>query len=147
MADFGGATITVPADPGGLDKAQIAKLLDSADLIDDWLGAVRAHALHLAESGSAIPGYKLVPKRATRKWGENAEAEQVANMNVIASALQLLETLKCAEYTVNVTRACLMDSVETHSTHGGWLHQEAMRLDLELDMIRDSITKATGEQP
>lgn len=75
------------------------------------------------------------------------EAEQVANMNVIASALQLLATLKCAEYTVNVTRACLMDSVETHSTHGGWLHQEAMRLDLELDMIRDSITKATGEQP
>ena len=63
-----------------LDKGQIAKLLDAADLIDDWLGAVRAHALHLAESGSAIPGYKLVPKRATRKWREDASIYTVSGV-------------------------------------------------------------------
>jgi hypothetical protein len=80
MADFGGATITVPADPAVLSAAELARLLDSADLIDKWLAAVRAHALHMAESGQAVPGYKLVDKRATRKWRDEAVA---------------LETLRC----------------------------------------------------
>ena len=71
MADFAGATITVPAEPGVLTVEQLARLLEHADLIDDWLSAVRAHALHLAESGTPIPGFKLVPKRAVRKWRDD----------------------------------------------------------------------------
>lgn len=76
MADFAGATITVPASPSVLSVDQLARLLDHADLIDDWLAAVRAHALHLAESGVAVPGYKLVQKRATRKWRAEEEVPQ-----------------------------------------------------------------------
>lgn len=76
MADFAGATITVPSEPGVLTVEQMARLLDHADLIDDWLAAVRAHALHLAESGVVVPGYKLVPKRATRKWVDEASVAQ-----------------------------------------------------------------------
>jgi hypothetical protein len=76
MADFSGATITVPAEPALLDPADLARLLDGADLIDKWLAAVRAHALHLAESGQAVPGYKLVDKRATRKWRDPAQVPQ-----------------------------------------------------------------------
>jgi hypothetical protein len=76
MADFGGATITVPADPGVLSPEEMARLLDSADLIDKWLAAVRAHALHLAESGQPVPGYKLVDKRATRKWRDEGAVPQ-----------------------------------------------------------------------
>ncbi len=76
MADFAGATITVPADPGVLTVDQIADLLRHADLIDDWLAAVRAHALHLAESGAAVPGFKLVPKRAVRKWRDEDEVKR-----------------------------------------------------------------------
>jgi hypothetical protein len=71
MAEFAGASITVPADPGVLSVEQIARLLTHADLIDDWLAAVRGHALHLAESGTVVPGFKLVPKRATRKWRDD----------------------------------------------------------------------------
>lgn len=76
MAEFAGATITVPADPGLLSPDELARLLDSADLIDKWLAAVRAHALHLAESGQAVPGYKLVDKRATRRWRDEDAAPQ-----------------------------------------------------------------------
>lgn len=76
MADFAGASITVPAEPGVLTVEQLARLLDHADLIDGWLAAVRAHALHLAESGATVPGYKLVPKRATRKWANEEEVPQ-----------------------------------------------------------------------
>jgi hypothetical protein len=74
MAEFAGASITVPADPGMLTTEQIARLLTHADLIDDWLAAVRGHALHLAESGTVVPGFKLVPKRATRKWRDFQDA-------------------------------------------------------------------------
>jgi len=76
LADFGGATITVPSDPAVLQPPDLARLLDAADLVDEWLGAVRAYALHLAESGETVPGYKLVPKRATRKWREEDSTPQ-----------------------------------------------------------------------
>jgi len=77
MADFAGAVIKVPADPGVLTPEQMARLLDASDLIDKWLAAVRAHALHLAESGGTVPGYKLVDKRATRKWRDDGAAPQL----------------------------------------------------------------------
>ena len=76
MADFAGVTIKVPADPGVLDPVDLARLLDGADLIDKWLAAVRAHALHLAESGVVVPGYKLVDKRAVRKWRDDGSVPQ-----------------------------------------------------------------------
>lgn len=71
MVDFASASITVPADPGVLSVSEMAAILDKADLIDNWVSAVRAHALHLAEAGTEVPGYKLVDKRATRKWRED----------------------------------------------------------------------------
>lgn len=76
MADFATATITVPASPEVLSDAEIARLLDNADLIDNWLSAVRSHALHRAESGHELPGYKLVSKRATRKWVDDGQVPQ-----------------------------------------------------------------------
>lgn len=82
MADFATASITVPADPGVLSTEQVARLLDSADLIDTWLAAVRAHALHQAERGIPIPGYKLVPKRATRKWRDNAQFAALSGYDI-----------------------------------------------------------------
>lgn len=51
-----------------LSPAQLREILDKADMIEDWLHAVRAHALTVLESGGAVPGYKLVEKRAIRKW-------------------------------------------------------------------------------
>lgn len=70
-------------------------------------------------------------------------AELDADRRLIAAAPELLDALTSAEYSVNVTRACLMDSVETHGTHGGWLEQEADRLAGVLDEIRAAIAKAT----
>lgn len=55
---------------------ELAKTLDAADLIQDWINARRAMAHQLAESGVEIPGYILVPKQSREKWKEDAE-EQV----------------------------------------------------------------------
>jgi hypothetical protein len=52
-------------DPGMLRKA-----LDSRDVIKSWLKNLDEFAYREAEAGRCPPGYKLVPKRATRKWAD-----------------------------------------------------------------------------
>jgi hypothetical protein len=69
-----------PPSPASLTPAQVAEVLAKADVIEDWIAAVRKHALLEAEQGRAPPGFKLVAKRAVRKWC-------VEDRRVIESAL------------------------------------------------------------
>jgi hypothetical protein len=64
--------------PDSMTVEQVSKILQYSDLIQDWLKAVEAHALLLAEHGEAIPGYKLVKKKANRAWV--ASEAEVADM-------------------------------------------------------------------
>lgn len=53
-----------------LDKVDVDTLsewLTKADMLDDWIKALRAQAFQVAEHRQ-IPGWKLVPKRGTRRW-------------------------------------------------------------------------------
>lgn len=54
--------------PEMLTPAQLKKALDLSEVINDWIRAVEAYAEESARRGVAIPGYKLVKKRANRKW-------------------------------------------------------------------------------
>ena len=58
-----------------LPMEQIAAYLSKADAIEQWLTDVRALALQVLESGGSVPGYKLVAKRATRQWTDEAAAK------------------------------------------------------------------------
>jgi hypothetical protein len=62
--------------PESLSNDQIAELLDKADVIETWLKAVRAYAQELIEAGDNVPGWKLVPKRGTRKWKDERMVKQ-----------------------------------------------------------------------
>lgn len=62
--------------PESLTAQQISELLDKADVIETWLKAVRAYAQELIEAGDYIPGWKLVPKRGTRKWKDERMVKQ-----------------------------------------------------------------------
>lgn len=53
---------------------QMAETLANADQISSWIKAVQAHAHAEACSGRFPAGYKLVAKRANRKWRDEAEA-------------------------------------------------------------------------
>lgn len=64
--DLGDAKIK--NQPDDMMPEDIAKVLDSADMIQDWLNAVRAYAHAQAESGVVIPDYMLVAKQARKKW-------------------------------------------------------------------------------
>jgi hypothetical protein len=74
-----------PPAPQTLTMDQLVRVLDHADMIQNWLNAVRAYAQDQAEMGVDVmygeSTYILTPKRATRKW--QGEDEQ------ILTALQL----------------------------------------------------------
>lgn len=74
-----------PPAPQTLTMDQMVRVLDHADMIQNWLNAVRAYAQEQAEMGVDVAAgdsvYVLTPKRATRKW--QGEDEQ------ILAALQL----------------------------------------------------------
>jgi hypothetical protein len=57
-----------------LDRTAIADYLAKADLVEQWISDLRALAFQTLEAGEEIPGYKLVPKRGTRKWADEAQA-------------------------------------------------------------------------
>ena len=62
--------------PESLNAQQIAELLDKADVIETWLKAVQAYAQELIKAGDYVPGWKLVPKRGTRKWKDERLVKQ-----------------------------------------------------------------------
>ena len=52
----------------------IATYLDQADILEDWIKGLRDLAHQMLESDVAVPGYKLVAKRAIRQWSDEALA-------------------------------------------------------------------------
>ncbi len=61
--------------PDALSPERAAQILDAADMISDWINAVRAYWHEQAEMGVEIPNYVLVPKQGREKWDDGAEAE------------------------------------------------------------------------
>lgn len=59
-----------------LDGETIGKYLANADVLEQWISDLRALAHQMLENSKAVPGYKLVAKRATRKWRDEQEARR-----------------------------------------------------------------------
>lgn len=57
-----------------IDVNQIGSYLQLADQVETWASELRALAHQLLEAGTAVPGYKLVNKRATRQWSDTSAA-------------------------------------------------------------------------
>ncbi len=51
-----------------LSDADVADILDRADMFTNWINAVKEHAFKQALNGKKWPGYKLVEGRANRKY-------------------------------------------------------------------------------
>lgn len=51
-----------------LSNAEIGEILSKAEIIENWLKGLRAEASLRIDAGQTVPGWKLAPKRATRKW-------------------------------------------------------------------------------
>ena len=62
-----------------LSKVNLVKAglgLEQCDLLEQWIKDFRAMAHHAQESGLRIPGWKLVDKRASRKWKDEVKAKK-----------------------------------------------------------------------
>lgn len=79
LAEFADGELVVPAAEE-LSLVEMAGVLRAAETIGNWVKAVQAHAHTLAIAGVVVPGFKLVAKRATRKWGDTEEAKDLLLM-------------------------------------------------------------------
>lgn len=70
-------TAFTPPAPATLSRQDLLTVLGAADLLTDWVKAVEAHAFGLLEQGEELEGWKLVEKRATRKWVDEAEVARL----------------------------------------------------------------------
>ena len=74
-----------------LDVTAIAAALEDAELLEQWIADLRALAFQMLEEGVAVPGYKLVPKRATRQWvNEDAALDALRDLGIKEN--ELMET-------------------------------------------------------
>lgn len=64
--------------PDMLSPERAAQLLDAADMISDYVNAVRAYWHAQAEMGVEIPNYILVAKTGREKWNDGVEATVTA---------------------------------------------------------------------
>jgi len=63
-----------PPAPSELTPDQIAAAISMFPTIEQWMKAVREHAYSLANSGTVVPGHKLVDKQGNRKWRDEGDA-------------------------------------------------------------------------
>jgi hypothetical protein len=86
------APVLPPAD--ALTITQLSGILKCADQIAAWLKAVEAHALNLLNHGEEVPGFKLVKKKANRRWIDQEEARSALSLYMSDEEMLTAPTLK-----------------------------------------------------
>ena len=76
-------------DPATMDDQQIRQIMEAAPLMRQLLEAVEKEALRRLESGTPIPGLKLVHGRGSRAWAlpEEEMAEKLVKMGIPKTAI------------------------------------------------------------
>lgn len=67
-------------DPFTLSGEELAERLSFVESLTGWIKVIVAHGHAEAEQGRKIPGWKLVAKRATRRWKDKDAALEFADM-------------------------------------------------------------------
>lgn len=73
QAEFADDGAIILPQPESMDVIDIKKVLGFSDTLGSWLKAVETYAFNMLERGEKIDGYKLVKKRANRKWKFNED--------------------------------------------------------------------------
>jgi hypothetical protein len=81
--------------PRTAEAAQLSQAMSMVADVEEWCRAVRAQAHEQAEQGLKIDGFKLVNKRASRKWtDENTVADMVRKARMLKIDEAMNMTLK-----------------------------------------------------
>ena len=57
-----------------MNEEELGAMLAKVDVVEDYIKALRKYATERLEQGSVVRGWQLQPKRATRKWKDEAAA-------------------------------------------------------------------------
>ena len=74
QSDF--AVAVVPPAPALLPIDTLAEYATKFHILEEWMDAVRARLLGELNAGRAVPGFKLVEKRANRVWADEDKTAQ-----------------------------------------------------------------------
>lgn len=97
-------------DPGELSEA-----LERVPMIKQWLKSVESFAYSEAAAGRIPPGYKIVEKRATRKWRDDIQAtKDLISMNIEPDKFQEPAKLKSPAALEKAIGKKLMKDMEEH---------------------------------
>lgn len=70
-------------DPRQLKDDELREILDKRDLVEQFFKVVESYVYDRLEAGDEFPGYKLIPKRAYRRWkDEDAVVEWARGLNL-----------------------------------------------------------------
>jgi len=74
--DFADLSVPGPAHIAPTSDEWLSVTMAKADLIEDWLKAIRAEVERRLLAGGSVPGYKVVQgKQGNRAWADTAKAE------------------------------------------------------------------------
>ncbi len=94
-------------------------ILNAADRLEEWIGRVREHAFNVLNQGGEVQGWKLVAKRSTRKWADEATVTKKAKKCFGDKAFTTPELLSPAqmEKQIKISKQFVADN--TVSTSSG----------------------------
>ena len=89
-----------PDEPGAalpdvhLTDKLLGEILDKIEIVEPWLAAVRRLGQERLEAGRSIDGWKLVPKRALRRWAGADDDEVIATLSATGMHADQFTTVK-----------------------------------------------------
>jgi len=115
------AEVPVTADIATLTPDQVSDLLDKAELVEDFITALRKQATKTLTEGGVLRGWQMAPKRATRQWtNENKALQEMLNAGIKHE--QIYETSMitpaAADKLLGKDRKQVLDSVTTKVSSG-----------------------------
>lgn len=118
------------------DAKALADTLDFLPILEGWIKNTREFAYGEAEKGHALPRYKLVEKRATRKWRDGVDAAQQLSVIVGDDAFEppSLKTPAAIEKLLPKNQRALLDELTVKESSGHTLvHESDKRPAIQVD--------------
>lgn len=88
----------LPPDPTGMSSEEIGAVLEHATMIVSWLKKLQSEASQRIDHGQQVPGWKLVAKRAVRRWeDEQGAIKRLVDLGINPEDILRIETIGTVE--------------------------------------------------
>ena len=113
-----------------MDKIDVDKLgsyLHNADLLEAWIKDLRSLAEDMLKKGKPVPGWKMVPKRATRSWVKEEDAKAALLKHLKESEVNEVKMISpaAAEKLLKAQKLKLPDGLTASISSGSTIAPES----------------------